>query len=57
AGHKDWVYTLCLNPARKLMATGSYDGEVKVWNAEDGSATTSFIAIPQAPDAPTVAGG
>jgi WD40 repeat protein len=46
-GHNDWVYTMCFNPGRKLIASGSYDGEIRVWNAEDGSMTTSFIAIPK----------
>lgn len=45
-GHNDWVYTLSASPARKLIASGSYDGEIRVWNSEDGSMTTSFIAIP-----------
>lgn len=51
AGHKDWVYTLCYNPQQKLIATGSYDGEVRVWNSSDGSMATSFIAVPKASDA------
>ena len=55
AGHKDWVYTLCYNPAKKLIATGSYDGEIRVWNSEDGSVATSFIAIPKAEDATVAA--
>ncbi len=55
AGHKDWVYTLCYNPQRKLIATGSYDGEIRVWNSEDGSVATSFIAIPKAASDATVA--
>jgi WD40 repeat protein len=55
SGHKDWVYTLCYNPQRKLIATGSYDGEIRVWNSEDGSVTTSFIAVPKASDQATVA--
>lgn len=47
AGHKDWVYTLCYNAQQKLIATGSYDGEIRVWNSEDGSVETSFIAMPK----------
>ena len=55
SGHKDWVYTLCYNADKKLIATGSYDGEIRVWNSEDGSVATSFIAIPKATDEATVA--
>ncbi len=55
AGHKDWVYTLCYNVGSKLIATGSYDGEIRVWNSEDGSVATSFIAIPKADDASVAA--
>lgn len=56
AGHKDWVYTLCFNAAKQVIATGSYDGEIRIWNSKDGSVATSFIAIPQAPKNTTVAG-
>ncbi len=45
-GHNDWVYTMSFNPGRKLIASGSYDGEIRIWNSDDGSMTTSFIAIP-----------
>lgn len=54
-GHNDWVYTLCFNPGRKLIASGCYDGEIRVWNSEDGSMTTSFIAIPKLPADQSVA--
>ncbi|MGB4707810.1 MAG: c-type cytochrome domain-containing protein [Fuerstiella sp.] len=55
AGHKDWVYTLCYNVGSRLIATGSYDGEIRVWNSADGSVATSFIAIPKAADSSVVA--
>jgi len=45
-GHNDWVYTLSANIGRKLIASGSYDGEIRLWNSEDGTMTTSFIAVP-----------
>lgn len=48
AGHKDWVYTLAYSAKRKLLASGSYDGEIRLWNSEDGSVAGSFIAVPQA---------
>jgi len=46
-GHNDWVYTLSANVGRKLIASGSYDGEIRLWNSEDGTMTTSFIAVPK----------
>ncbi|MEZ6126338.1 MAG: c-type cytochrome domain-containing protein [Planctomycetaceae bacterium] len=55
SGHKDWVYTLSYNASKKLIATGSYDGEIRVWNSEDGSVATSFIAIPGGKESSTVA--
>lgn len=47
SGHTDWVYTLSLNVPRNLIVTGSYDGEIRVWNSQDGAMQTSFIAIPK----------
>ncbi|MFO0428673.1 MAG: PQQ-binding-like beta-propeller repeat protein [Planctomyces sp.] len=47
SGHSDWVYTVTLNTARNVLATGSYDGEIRVWNSQDGSTQTSFIGIPK----------
>jgi WD40 repeat protein len=46
AGHSDWVYTLSTHLPSKRLASGCYDGEVRIWNMEDGSLTASFIAIP-----------
>jgi hypothetical protein len=47
AGHNDWVYTLSASVGKKMIASGSYDGEIRLWNSEDGKMTTSFIAIPK----------
>ena len=46
AGHQDWVYTLAYNEGTKQLATGSYDGEVRIWNTEDGASLAVFIAAP-----------
>lgn len=46
AGHADWVYTVAYNPATKKLASGSHDGEVKIWNADDGKELVKFIAAP-----------
>ena len=46
AGHKDWVYCLDVNEPTKRIATGSFDGEVRVWKLEDGGAVSTFKAAP-----------
>jgi len=45
-GHNDWVYVATFSQDAKLIATGSWDGEVRIWNAADGAAVKNFIAMP-----------
>ena len=45
-GHQDWIYSLSLSPTSKRLATGSHDGEVRVWDITDGTLIQSFIAAP-----------
>lgn len=45
-GHKDWVYSLAHHPATHRLASGSHDGEVRLWNTEDGKLEAAFIAAP-----------
>jgi WD40 repeat protein len=46
SGHKDWVYSVAFNPATKKLATGSWDGEIRIWNAEDAKGMLDFVAAP-----------
>jgi len=46
SGHNDWVYSLAIDGKSKRLASGSYDGEVRIWSLEDGRALTAFIAAP-----------
>jgi WD40 repeat protein len=46
AGHRDTVYSLAVHGDSKRIATGSFDGEVRVWNTETGDAITNFLAAP-----------
>jgi WD40 repeat protein len=46
AGHNDWVYAVDYNPATKKLATGSYDGEVRIWSVEAGNQLAAFLAAP-----------
>jgi DNA-binding beta-propeller fold protein YncE len=45
-GAPDWVLSAAMHPAVKRIAGGSFDGEVFVWNADDGKLVTSFFAAP-----------
>ena len=46
SGHTDWIYSLSYNEPSKRLATGSYNGEIRIWNSEDGAALLSFTASP-----------
>ena len=46
AGHSDWVYSIALHPESKRLATGSHDGEVRVWNIEDGGLIAAYKGAP-----------
>lgn len=44
--HSDWVFALALDSNNQRLATGCYDGQIRIWNLADGSATLSFVAAP-----------
>ncbi|MBW3541756.1 MAG: hypothetical protein KY476_15930, partial [Planctomycetes bacterium] len=46
SGHQDWIYSAAFHPETKRLATGSYDGEVRTWNVEDGKGVATFVAAP-----------
>jgi tricorn protease-like protein len=45
-GHKDWVYTLAFAKDGARLASGGWDGEVRVWNVADGALVGAFVAAP-----------
>ncbi len=45
-GHTDWVYTFALSADGQSIASGSWDGEVRLWNLADGKLVRSIIAAP-----------
>ena len=46
SGHKDWVYAVDFHPATNRLASGSFDGEVRIWNATTGECLRAFKAAP-----------
>jgi WD40 repeat protein/predicted nucleic acid-binding Zn-ribbon protein len=46
SGHDDWVYSLAYNDSTKRLATGSFDGEVRIWNVQNGKGLVTFLAAP-----------
>lgn len=45
-GHDDWVYALTMDPAGKRLASGSHNGEVRIWSLESRNCLTTFLAKP-----------
>jgi len=45
-GHSDWVYSVAYSPATKTLATGSYNGEVRLFNEADGKQRQRYVAAP-----------
>jgi hypothetical protein len=42
-GHRDSVLCVAFSPDGKLLASGSYDGSMKVWNVADGTVLREFV--------------
>ena len=56
SGLSDFVYAAAVSADGKLVAAGSYKGEVAVWTAADGKPVKQFGASPgYPPPAPAVA--
>lgn len=45
-GQTDWVYAVAVHSATKRVASGGYNGQVVVWNLDDGKPIASFVAAP-----------
>ena len=46
ARHRDWVYALTVHEASGRVASGSYDGQIRVGRLDGGGETLSFVAKP-----------
>ena len=45
-GHTDWVFAVDSHAATKRLASGAFNGEVRIWNTRNGELTVSFNAAP-----------
>jgi WD40 repeat protein len=45
-GHQDWIYALALSPDGATLASGSWDGEVRLWDLAAGKSVVTFRASP-----------
>ncbi|MGO9466703.1 MAG: c-type cytochrome domain-containing protein [Isosphaeraceae bacterium] len=45
-GHQDWIYSLAISRDGKTVASGGWDGEVRLWNLADGKLLRTIIAAP-----------
>ncbi|MBP85116.1 MAG: hypothetical protein CMJ64_00090 [Planctomycetaceae bacterium] len=46
AGHQDWALSVAYHPGTKRVASGGFDGRVRVWNAEDAKEVVALVAAP-----------
>ena len=46
SGHTDYVYSIAVSPDGLLAASGSYDGEIRIWKLADGSLVKAFPGSP-----------
>ena len=45
-GHEDWTLSADYHGDSKRLASGAFNGEVRIWNAEDGKLIVAFVAAP-----------
>ena len=45
-GHGDVVYALAVDEKSQRLATGSFDGKVRIWNIANGESILTFTAAP-----------
>jgi uncharacterized protein with WD repeat len=45
-GHQDWIYSFALTRDGHTLASGSWDGQVRLWNLDDGKSPRTILAAP-----------
>lgn len=44
--HSDWILSLSVDIGNHRLATGCFDGHVRIWNLEEGKPALTFVASP-----------
>lgn len=52
-GHRDAIFALTLSRDGKRLASGSFDGEIRLWNTQSGGLGRAFMGAPRRTSAPT----
>jgi WD40 repeat protein len=45
--HGDWLYSVAYHPGLERIATGGFDGGVRIWDAKTGNAIAAFTSVPR----------
>jgi len=46
AGHGDWALSSAFHSDSKRVASGGFNGQIQIWNSEDGKSVINFVAAP-----------
>ncbi|MCO6459488.1 MAG: hypothetical protein J5I93_29600 [Pirellulaceae bacterium] len=49
SGHTDWALSVAWHAGSQRLASGGFNGEVRIWNVQDGSQVVGFTAAPGLP--------
>jgi WD40 repeat protein len=45
-GHQDWIYSIAVHAGSGKLATGSYDGEIRIWTIDEPKTLLNWKAAP-----------
>jgi WD40 repeat protein len=48
-GHEGAVFAIAFHPNGQQIATGGYDGQVRIFNAHTGELVKTFVPVPLTP--------
>jgi len=50
AGHKGGIFAVAFHPSGSHVATGGFDGQVRIFDAVTGQLIKSFVPVPILPE-------